>query len=1073
MFQTSFSQSASIPLLNAKGLLAVMVATLFSGQALAETAGRVTFITGDVVAISSDGNRRTLTKSDLVNSGERLETGKGRLQIRFTDGSFISLQPNTVFGLDNYTFARAKPKEGSLLFSFIRGGMRTVSGAIGKVNRANYTVKTPVGTIGIRGTGYVATQEPNGRLLLTVNKGMVNVSNDFGNSNIQAGQTFQIEPNKAPEPAPQGVAAEVLANKPSPRAPDPTDNDEEKESRLPEELNLGFADDGNAPNFAAGDQTNDEGQPNAAFSPFVIQSVDGVPRLSSFASLLKGSSGSLVANNVLAAFNTVSADGQSVGNLVGLIATTGTNNVSDSALLLDARRLTNPLQFSGVKQIRSLSFGEWTNGQAYFVDNSLNITGLSLSASQFMPYIVGTTASKDLGNNQRISYSLANVSDATPARAGSSVGQLTKLNISIDLNLIPMINADLAVSIDNINYTASVQNKAINLSLDKKLTSFALNGASDSFFASSSDSNGSICADNGCPVNLSGFFSGIDLGAVYEINRANNLTSIGGVAVLTAGTPSTIELPSNRVASTLNNSYTALFSNNAGINISPNPVSQLAAVFDNNTGGWRLGFHTTTNNGATSALDIYGLTTQSAASASQITHVDNTLTWGVWSNGTVDVNDPVQDYVLTGQQQIHYILGMPTSAAAIPTTAAVHALYTFQGGTTPTVNTTGITANIANSSYLDVDFGTNKAVLNLDLNLVESSQSYVLNATGQTDLTAGAFNFDNLSVKLGAGNPCNNLGCSASASGFLAGNTADWAALNYRINAVSSTINNGLFITTEGVAGFKYDPTATAPVSTLADVSNDTYRAVLTKQINNNPEISVTQTPEDYISATFDPNTLAWQLGKVDSEGLVPAYGLVNTPTASSVAEVTHYKQTLSWGRWLNTNVFYGDANKSITLGANDNVHYMIGDPTITLPNTTAIVSYHFIGSTTPTGTLTTPTQSGSPANTITAITGVSVLNDSIVSVDFGRQNIDLNLGLTTHVNGDIRMTGSTTLDTTFSFNNLSVKAGDNALTSCSTCSANGFFAGSEGGLIGLNYEVKAPLAGGDASITGVAAFEK
>ena len=142
MFQTSFSQSASIPLLNAKGLLAVM-ATLFSGQALAETAGRVTFITGDVVAISSDGNRRTLTKSDLVNSGERLETGKGRLQIRFTDGSFISLQPNTVFGLDNYTFARAKPKEGSLLFSFIRGGMRTVSGAIGKVNRANYTDMYP------------------------------------------------------------------------------------------------------------------------------------------------------------------------------------------------------------------------------------------------------------------------------------------------------------------------------------------------------------------------------------------------------------------------------------------------------------------------------------------------------------------------------------------------------------------------------------------------------------------------------------------------------------------------------------------------------------------------------------------------------------------------------------------------------------------------------------------------------------------------------------------------------------------------------------------------------------------
>jgi hypothetical protein len=202
-------------------------------------------------------------------------------------------------------------------------------------------------------------------------------------------------------------------------------------------------------------------------------------------------------------------------------------------------------------------------------------------------------------------------------------------------------------------------------------------------------------------------------------------------------------------------------------------------------------------------------------------------------------------------------------------------------------------------------------------------------------------------------------------------------------------------------------------------------------------------------------------------------FGLVNTATASFVTEVTHYKQSLSWGRWLNTDVRYGDANTSITLGANDTIHYIVGTRALTLPDNTNIVSYHFIGSTTPTGTQTTPTQSGSPANTITAITGVRVLNDSTVTFDIGRQNIDLNLGLTTNANGDIRMTGSTALDTTFSFNNLSVKAGENAITSCSTCSANGFFAGADGSLIGLNYEVKAPLAGGNASIAGVAAFEK
>ena len=142
-------------LLSGRGLLATFVGLLLTGQVLAETAGRVNFVVGEVSAISSDGSRRVLGRGDLVNSGECLETGKGRLQIRFTDGSFISLQPNTVFGLDNYAFNKAKPNEGTLLFNFIRGGMRTVSGAIGKVNRNNYRVQTPVATIGICGTSYV------------------------------------------------------------------------------------------------------------------------------------------------------------------------------------------------------------------------------------------------------------------------------------------------------------------------------------------------------------------------------------------------------------------------------------------------------------------------------------------------------------------------------------------------------------------------------------------------------------------------------------------------------------------------------------------------------------------------------------------------------------------------------------------------------------------------------------------------------------------------------------------------------------------------------------------------------
>ena len=97
-------------LLNPQGLLAALVAMTLSGMAIAETAGRVNFVSGGVVAVSADGSKRTLTRGDFINSGERIETNRGRAQIRFTDGSFLSLQPDTVFGVDNYTFSKADRK---------------------------------------------------------------------------------------------------------------------------------------------------------------------------------------------------------------------------------------------------------------------------------------------------------------------------------------------------------------------------------------------------------------------------------------------------------------------------------------------------------------------------------------------------------------------------------------------------------------------------------------------------------------------------------------------------------------------------------------------------------------------------------------------------------------------------------------------------------------------------------------------------------------------------------------------------------------------------------------------------
>lgn len=169
-----------------------------AGMARAEMAGKVNFVSGEVTAVAEDNSRRNLTRGDTVNSGEKLETGaRGRMQIRFTDGSFLSLQPNSRFGVTTYTYNREKPEESRLVFNFLQGSMRTISGAIGKVNRANYQIKTPMATIGIRGTDYAVTINGDD-LFLNVLKGLVKLGNDLGSADIKAGQTYLVSTGKPP-----------------------------------------------------------------------------------------------------------------------------------------------------------------------------------------------------------------------------------------------------------------------------------------------------------------------------------------------------------------------------------------------------------------------------------------------------------------------------------------------------------------------------------------------------------------------------------------------------------------------------------------------------------------------------------------------------------------------------------------------------------------------------------------------------------------------------------------------------------------------------------------------------------
>ncbi len=165
-------------LIIALGLLGLHSAVLSASELPA--AGTASLVAGSVTATSASGASRQLRKDDAVHTGERISTGSAAyVRLGFVDGSVMVLRPNSEFLVERFQFQpgaavqvvppqagdaastglRVEPQPtvgNQALFRLVRGGFRAVSGLIGRINREEYAVLTPVATIGIRGTVYLA-----------------------------------------------------------------------------------------------------------------------------------------------------------------------------------------------------------------------------------------------------------------------------------------------------------------------------------------------------------------------------------------------------------------------------------------------------------------------------------------------------------------------------------------------------------------------------------------------------------------------------------------------------------------------------------------------------------------------------------------------------------------------------------------------------------------------------------------------------------------------------------------------------------------------------------------------------
>jgi hypothetical protein len=191
-------------------LVRVSVAAMLAScsVALAST-GTVTQLSGTLSVRKADGSVRILSRSSTIESGDTINTERESFaQIRFSDGGQVTLKPNTSVNIQSFRFAEDKPQDDSFLYRLVKGGLRAVTGIVGKRSKEKYELETATATVGIRGTTLsaddcVRSREDDCRRLepavyIGVADGEVVVRNGQGELGLAAGQFGLIAPNQRP-----------------------------------------------------------------------------------------------------------------------------------------------------------------------------------------------------------------------------------------------------------------------------------------------------------------------------------------------------------------------------------------------------------------------------------------------------------------------------------------------------------------------------------------------------------------------------------------------------------------------------------------------------------------------------------------------------------------------------------------------------------------------------------------------------------------------------------------------------------------------------------------------------------
>src|SRR5687768_1324907 len=184
-----------------KQILALL-ALLFLTE-LAYASAVVTTAAGSTQVATGPAPARPLRVGDRVNQGDTVITGaQSSLVLKFDDGQVTALTANSRMTVTNFSYTPASGS-GGMLLSLITGGMRAITGLIGKNNPNRVTVRAGAATIGIRGTDFTIVVD-GAQVFVQVTGGLISFT--FNN------QTVTVDTGRAAVTNPNGTVSQGTVN---------------------------------------------------------------------------------------------------------------------------------------------------------------------------------------------------------------------------------------------------------------------------------------------------------------------------------------------------------------------------------------------------------------------------------------------------------------------------------------------------------------------------------------------------------------------------------------------------------------------------------------------------------------------------------------------------------------------------------------------------------------------------------------------------------------------------------------------------------------------------------------------